>query len=286
MDKRELISVYEQVCKDIKNGYYINQFGEEINFEKVRRLKTETKMYGGNDLLSEIPETERPYYPKRIVYVENIDTFEKALKWDDPKNTAVLNMASFRNPGGGVSTGARAQEEDLCRRSNLLLALYGIYGKANWGYCPEEYEYPIDTYGTIFTPYVNIYQQAKTYEPFDEPRLTAVISASMVIRPSLDEEGNIMKKIVHIVKKKIRAVLRTAIKHNKSKLVLGAWGCGAYGCPAKHMAELFYNILKEQEFLNSFQEICFAILDDENAKRLNNPEGNYKPFKDKFGENK
>ena len=47
----------------------------------------------------------------------------------------ILNMSSARHVGGGVWRGARAQEEELCRRSNLYVALmksrdqYPLHGK-------------------------------------------------------------------------------------------------------------------------------------------------------------
>ena len=42
--------------------------------------------------------------------------------WD--RRVAVLNCASYSNPGGGVRKGAIAQEEDLFRRTNLFRSLY------------------------------------------------------------------------------------------------------------------------------------------------------------------
>ena len=37
-------------------------------------------------------------------------------------NPVVLNLASRRNPGGGVKNGSRAQEESLFRSTNLFLS--------------------------------------------------------------------------------------------------------------------------------------------------------------------
>ena len=67
-----------------------------------------------------------------------------------------------------------------------------------------------------------------------------------------------------------------------SKLVLGAFGCGAYSCPSRHVALLFKEVLQEKEFDHSFEEICFAIIEDKNSLK-NNKEGNLKPFKEIFG---
>lgn len=58
----------------------------------------------------------------------NADSFTQArtiIKEEaiDPKDRGVLvlNFANPVNPGGGVRRGAKAQEEDLCRKSSLLI---------------------------------------------------------------------------------------------------------------------------------------------------------------------
>jgi uncharacterized protein (TIGR02452 family) len=82
---------------------------------------------------------------------------------------------------------------------------------------------------------------------------------------------------------KIRTILRIALAHGHDSLVLGAFGCGAFRNPPKHMAELFKAVFAEDEFINRFRKIVFAIVEDHNSRREHNPEGNLKPFMEVFG---
>lgn len=278
--KEELITVYSETIENITIGDYINGNGDVVGFKKVSKLKKGTVMY------QSLPKSKTtPFFDNPKVYVQNIDTLQKAKELGE--TCAVLNMASSRNPGGGVRNGSRAQEEELCRRSNLLLSLYSFVsqGKDLFGFSNTDIsEYPIPCYGGIYSPCVNVFRSALSYSPLPEPFLCNVISVAGVIHPTLDPKtGWMVKKHVPVVKGKIRAILRIAILHGHSKLVLGALGCGAFKNPPAHVATLFKEVLQEEEFKNSFEEICFAILEDGNSKKSHNPDGNIKPFADVFG---
>ena len=60
--------------------------------------------------------------PCEIVVEENT-SFSAARKYIGSGKLAVLNFANPENPGGGVQNGAMAQEECLCRSSNLYESL-------------------------------------------------------------------------------------------------------------------------------------------------------------------
>jgi hypothetical protein len=42
-------------------------------------------------------------------------------------------------------------------------------------------------------------------------------------------------------------------------LILGAWGCGAFGCPTEEMAELFCKTMQETNCMRLYDEVHFAI---------------------------
>ena len=282
--KEELVKVFERTVEDLKRGFYTVPDGKSTVKFNDSKLRRDSWMYTDNELKGSIIREDRCEF-KTKVYVENKDTFLKAIEMG-PK-AVILNMASSRNPGGGVAKGSRAQEEDLCRRSNLLVSLYSFTdkGKSWFGCGNRDFKYPIPTFGGIYSPKVTIYKDTD-YNTYTTPYYTNVISVAAMIKPDFDPITlMIPKKQAYIMKRKIRSIFRVALLHGHTKLVLGAFGCGAFANPPKHVALMFKEVLEETEFNNVFEEICFAILDDNNTGKAHNPEGNYKPFVDLFGTN-
>lgn len=274
--KEELQEVYEETLRCIFDGGYHDSTGKWHEF---------TDPLIGSKFYNTLPNTskrEKKLYKDTKIYVQNIDTFLKAKEMGP--RCAVLNMASFIRPGGGVLNGSRAQEEELFRRSNLARSLYNFHdtGREILGITTKtKPRYPIPMYGGIYSPNVTVFKSNISYSKIPNPFRCSVISVSAIKRPTVGKDGELTERDAVVTRGKIRAILRIAILHGHSKLVLGAFGCGAYGNPPKHVAKLFHEVLREKEFRGNFEEICFAILEDANS--LNNREkGNIKPFKEVF----
>merc|ERR1712083_1157250 len=73
------------------------------------------------------------------------------------------------------------------------------------------------------------------------------------------------------VRLRMRSVLHAAKMSGFPNLVLGAWGCGAFGNPPHLVAPLFREQLESPEFRGAFEKIIFAVVDPRG-------DGNFKPF--------
>ena len=213
-------------------------------------------------------------------------------------NPAVLNMASAYRPGGGVLNGARAQEECIFRRSNLFMSLY-LYDRQMYDMVIEpnmdgmydlsfiQQGYPMDeNFGGIYSDDVTVFKDGN-YEWLYNPYQTAFISvAAMNINRALRQgeqilvDGRLSERAVAITKNKIRTIYRIGILHGHDSLVLGAWGCGAFGNPPEQMAQLFIDVLNEDEFHGRYKDIRFAIIEDHNSRGRN-----YQTFKNVIDKN-
>jgi uncharacterized protein (TIGR02452 family) len=171
-----------------------------------------------------------------------------------------------------VLSGATSQEEWLCARTTLYPSLR------------EEF-YRLPEVGGVYTSDVLVFRRwdnAATELPKNEWFFVDVISASMIRLPDVDGEGDEMRyaeeKDRELAVRKMKAVLRMAAAKGVSKLVLGAWGCGAYGNPVGEVARGWRSILlgsrrsgklghKAKETWDGL-EIVFAIKDEKMARRF------------------
>ncbi|KAF1921518.1 hypothetical protein BDU57DRAFT_544985 [Ampelomyces quisqualis] len=177
-------------------------------------------------------------------------------------NVCILNMASPLRPGGGVLSGATSPEEFLCSRTTLLPSLREPY-------------YRLPERGGIWSPDVLVFHDARA--PGDaaghlglaERYWVDVISAGMLRFPELEgeEAKRWSRKDGEVVEGKMRAVLRIAERKGVRRIVLGAWGCGAYGNPVGDVAGAWRRVLdgavgkgrREQESWPGIEEVVFAI---------------------------
>lgn len=273
-----LVSVIDDTMDTIKKGVYQTPTMEKpVDFRpQLKRCKKWTAKF---DRIPELHPHLSPMLPSPKVYVENIDVLEKAAEFGE--DGVCLNMANAYHPGGGVLRGSMAQEEEICRRSTLTWGIFRFSPdlKDLVGFKWDVYgSYPISTFGAIWSPSVAIIK-SKNYEYIPELLETNVITAAAINRPEIGKDGKMNEKCTDITLKKIRSVLRLAAAKGKRKLILGAWGCGAFHNPPKQVAELFKQVIYEPEFEGWFEEICFAVLD--NPHRTEN---NYPIFLSVFGD--
>lgn len=198
----------------------------------------------------------------------------------------ILNMANAFNAGGGVTRGSMAQEEEIFRCTNIHETLFPLHEKLakEHGFdIKDKNGYPITKYGAIYSPSVVIFRKGKKYgyELMEEPIKMAFISAAAFKNPTLVDEDTLASYLVPQMMEKIRAILRVALENGHDAFVLGAWGCGAFKNPPKHIAKLFHEVLEEEEFKNKFKNITFAIIEDYNSLK-DRRKGNLRPFKEEF----
>ncbi len=210
----------------------------------------------------------------------NKDTIDLALKLQkEGLNPCVLNMASIFKPGGGWMTGAPAQEEQLFYRSTYDLALTDPKKMD----VNRRWKYPIPTTGGIYTPDVFVFRdnEKNGYTVWDYPDCKYVnfVAVAALKRP-LVVNDMLTDFDAKLTKEKIRTMLRISLIHGHTSVLLSAFGCGAYGNPPKHIAQLFKQVFDEMEFKHQFTDVIFGIL--KTGKNDNNFEIFSRAFSDKI----
>lgn len=184
---------------------------------------------------------------------------------------AVHNFASASNPGGGVTKGANAQEECLCRCSGLYFCLNT---PAMWDgfYKPHRDAHdPIHNDDIIYTPRVTVFktdtatpQLLPESEWYDVDIITCA-APNLRNQPSNrynSGDGNRQvkmkdKELLALHEKKLRRILEVALSEGCETIILGAFGCGAFQNNPEVVALANRNVIKD--YLHAFKNIEFAV---------------------------
>ena len=257
MDRRGYqISVFEDTMERIKGDAEVYKAQQQSIAEQKLILEKES-------LIVPAPR----FGEKAQVIVTKNRSFEAARPYaEQGLRTTVLNFASATNPGGGVVTGASAQEECLCRCSTLYNCLNT---RAMWDgfYTPHRRSgNPLHNGDIIFTPNVQVLKD-DDYQPLEDPFAVDVITCAAPnlreqpanpYNPGDGDSKQISKDALYRLHvQRARRILTVAAQNEADVLILGAFGCGAFQNDPYVVARAYNDVL--EEFSRHFQTIEFAV---------------------------
>ena len=194
--------------------------------------------------------------------VTNEDSFQAAHRYDKP---FVMNFANAHHAGGGFRLGANAQEEALCRCSTLYSSIQSDEAKVM-------YRYNNTHLGRVESDYMLLSTDVCVFRDEKCNLLESPFQAAVITVPAPNRRGAaiIASKsfVAETMTRRIRNMLSTAAERRYKNLILGAWGCGAFGNSAADVSGYFHKVLVDEEFGSLFDEVCFAVYSKPDGKNI------------------
>ena len=237
-------------------------------FASVVEAKKNTKVYYEDDY----PQFDVNAVREERISVTRDRSYQAAMrlaKENPGKKIAVMNFANAFHAGGGVTRGASAQEECLCRCSTLYPLLYRRSLRDSYYKHHHDLNTSKASDSLIYTEDVVI---CKTDEEHPKRMVQddwVKVDVITIAAPDLRTKSNMYAAIVgngsfmnnaelfgYHVKRAIH-MLTVAASKGADILVLGAFGCGAFQNDPSVVARAYKVAL--EEFPKVFDKIEFAV---------------------------
>ncbi len=271
MGREENVMIFQDTKKMCKENTRLK--------DALKNSIASQKLILENDML---PEAEKNKYtePAQVI-VSKKRSYEAASDYKD-QAVCVHNFASASNPGGGVTHGANAQEECLCRCSDLYFCLNT---KEMWNgfYQPHRNARdPIHNDDIIYTPDVVVFKTdtacPKPMAESDWYNVNVITCAAPNLRERPSNQYNSGdgnksiklsdKELFAIHEKRLRRILDVAVMEGNEVAILGAFGCGAFSNNPTVVARAAKKVIEDYKY--AFKTIEFAVYcspkDDSNYK--------------------
>lgn len=261
------VSIAKETIDICKHKFYVSSNGKTVDISKELDEALGGTVYypGDEDIEGEI------FFRLPTIEVINERTAQAAIRLAaaGKTNLVALNFASARNQGGGFLSGAMAQEEDLCRSSGLYPCLKKkpLFYNANI-MCDNTFY----TDGIIYSPNVPFFRN-EHHLLVDDPFTLSIISAPAPnVQGMKDVDEETLSTVLY---SRAIQILRVANKNGHKNIILGAWGCGAFGNSPRMVANIFKAALN---LVPAFEHVCFASYDDRTPPHV------FETFKEVLGQ--
>lgn len=257
MNRDELKNLSEETLNIIKNGSFITnkgQFDVKTHIDNIE--------YTQEYIFKDIPKKKGS--PKYQILEKTTINAIRLLK-KDFEDICILNFASATNIGGGFLKGSNAQEESICRSSNL----YAYLEKCNnYYYTNRKTKSPLYTDYIIYSK--NVIGFRDSNYNLCSPYTFNVVTAPAVMNKIAKQDGIKEDIVDKVMFERIEKILKVMILNNQKNIVLGAFGSGAFGNNPEKIAKDFLYILSEKGLEGYFDNIIFAIYDRPDNKTNTN----------------
>jgi len=193
----------------------------------------------------------------KITKITVINTDSVSALYGHEGKVAVLNFASYKNPGGMFINGSKAQEECLCHESylyNVLRAMVIPY-----------YDWNNQNKNRALYKNRGLYSPDILFNHNGEEINVGVITCAAPNKTTGQKYQNVSdEENYRVLSDRIRFVLDIAKENEIDTLVLGAYGCGVFGQDPKEVADIFKRYLTTTH--KCFDKIVFAIPGGENLE--------------------
>ena len=230
---------------------------EDLYKDEIEDCIDETLAYNVNSKF-----IEKRLNNKQVIIVDEIDSVGAVFKYVNINEiTAVLNFASYNNPGGNFINGSKAQEECLCHESYLYNVLKGRIGYYKINHKNKNRSLYTDR--ALYSPNVRFTKECKDV-------FCDVITCAAPNKTAAQKYCNVSdEENSEVLKERIEFVLKIAQDNGVDNLILGAYGCGVFGQDPLEVAKIFKEFLSGK--YKRFNKVIFAI--------PNKLEVNYRCFK-------
>lgn len=251
--KGKNIKIAEETMAILKDKKYALPSGECVDIsDNLDFAMKNTELYQiDNNLIGFDFETDI----KQLEVVNEKATQTAARLMASGKTDIVaLNFASAVNVGGGFLRGSSAQEEDLCRAS-------GLYPCINANSMQDYYINNINSGDQYYTDDIIYSPEVPFFRDEYNNLLPKPFNLSIITCPAPNVSSMVsvdVKRLEETFYRRAFKILTVAAFANHKHIVLGAWGCGAFGNDANMVANAFLKALK---LTPVFETVSFAVYD-------------------------